>query len=56
MHGQGTITEPNGKKSEATYYYDLEIKLSDQNPDCYNHFYLNIILVILTIGLFYGMA
>jgi hypothetical protein len=29
MHGPGISTDATGKRFEATYYYDLEIKLAD---------------------------
>jgi hypothetical protein len=47
MHGEGTTTDPHGKKSDATYFNDLEIRLSDQNPDCFQSAYLNLIFVII---------
>ena len=29
MNGKGIITEAGGKKIQATYYNDLEVKMSD---------------------------
>jgi hypothetical protein len=48
--------DASGRKSEATYYYDLEIKLADQNPDCFNYFWVNLGLVLITAGLVYGWS
>ncbi len=56
MHGPGISQDATGKRSEATYYYDLEIKLADQNPDCYNHFWANLLLVAISVGFFYGYS
>ena len=48
-NGKGTITNKDGKVFDVQYYNDLEIKLADQNPDCYDKSVLNMILCLLAL-------
>jgi hypothetical protein len=50
MHGAGAIIMSDGRRIPATYVYDLEIRLNEQNPDCYNYFFVNLIFVLITIA------
>ena len=46
MNGPGTHTDMMGKVTETRFYYGLEMKVAEQNPDCYNNMLLNLFLVI----------
>ena len=49
-HGKGFITKKkNGQRVEVLYYKDMKVKVSDQNPDCYDKMPLNLVF----IGIFF---
>lgn len=50
-HGRGTYTDPAGKVHECIFYLDCEIRLGDQNPDCWGLAPLNAILALSAVGL-----
>jgi len=50
MHGKGVYTESDGKRVYAIYYNDIEIKMSDQNPNNYDKFHNNLFWVLATLG------
>ena len=52
-HGKGSMTDPSGKIHECIYYMDCEIRLGDQNPDCWGLAPLNFVLSLIVLILVY---
>ena len=52
-HGKGSFTDAAGKIHETIYYMDCEIRLGDQNPDCWGLAPLNFVLSVLVLILVY---
>lgn len=55
-NGQALITLEKDKTIEAEYYNDIQVKKSEQNPDCYNLAPLNLLLGLSVIGLGYFIS
>ena len=54
MHGKANIIELGGKKTNSLFYKGMEVKASEQNPDCFHLSWLNFILVLCIVGCLIG--
>lgn len=50
MSGPGTYTDASGKSRSTMFYYGMEVRMDEQNPDCYNLMWLNLLFCLLAIG------
>ena len=53
-HGEGFIIDKAGVKHQVQYYRDLQIRQSEQNPDCFDKTPLNLFLDSVIL-LFFGL-
>jgi hypothetical protein len=51
-HGRGFITDVKGKEGECLYFNDCEVRLGDQNPDCFGYAPVNFFLSLISLILF----
>ena len=51
MNGPGYYTDATGKQRQTMFHWGLEVRMDEQNPDCYNLMWLNFIFSATFIGM-----